>query len=109
MGVDWCERCEMSWCDCPADGSVPRLDRAMAVLGATWAGWPTGATAIVSPTGYAHLPGCFHLTESVLAAPRYGWVTEPVSGHHVTRAQPLRATAGNRDRIATKSCPTCFE
>ncbi|MFG3056827.1 hypothetical protein ACGFZP_38565 [Kitasatospora sp. NPDC048239] len=109
MADERCERCDMLWCDCPADGSVPRADHRRNAPGAPWAGWPEGAAVIISNTGYAHRRGCSHLTASTLTAPQFGWVAVPVSGHHITDEQPLRATAGNTARVATTPCPTCFE
>ncbi|BCK67389.1 hypothetical protein Srufu_013420 [Streptomyces libani subsp. rufus] len=63
------------------------------------------------PAGNAHLPGCDHLSDSEISAPKFGWVASPDSDSHtwsrISESEPLRATQGNTDRVATRRCQTC--
>lgn len=106
-----CERCELivgAGCACPANGSAPRVARGVATVRAHWVGWPQNSI-IVSPAGNAHLPGCGHLEDSEIAAPKFGWVQDPVPGAwgRISEGNPLQATKGNADRVAVRRCESC--
>ncbi|MCX4661595.1 hypothetical protein [Streptomyces uncialis] len=106
-----CERCDLfvgQGCDCPPDGTAPR-----AVDGASAGPRIRRETAaevlLVSPTGYAHVPGaCVHHVESPRDA-GWGWIPSPERGlwARLGEQSPARATDGNTTLRATKRCPDC--
>ncbi|WP_369380500.1 hypothetical protein [Streptomyces sp. cg36] len=63
---------------------------------------------IISPHGSAHLVGCDHLCDSVISAPKFGWVSKPAPGQWdtISADQPLSATTG-ADITAARRCKTC--
>lgn len=66
-------------------------------------------TILVSPTQYAHLPGCTHLTEELVKSPRWGWIPQPPRGlwDRLSSSHPATATAGNTARQAVRRCEEC--
>ncbi|MFJ4826088.1 hypothetical protein ACIP5L_22740 [Streptomyces bacillaris] len=108
-----CERCELivgAGCSCPTNGSPPRVARSSSAPQAPRAGWPRNAI-IISEAGNAHYPGCNHLSDSEIRAPKFGWVTDPAPNawRLIAEERPLHATQGNVDRIAVRRCQTCAE
>ncbi|MEV7383699.1 hypothetical protein [Streptomyces lydicus] len=69
----------------------------------------TSNVIIVSPAGKAHRRNCHHLSDSVICAPKFGWVADhaPDLWARISESQPLRAKEGNTDRVATHRCQTC--
>jgi hypothetical protein len=64
---------------------------------------------LISPRGYAHLPGgCVHYVDDPQAA-GWGWIPDPLLGlwAGISADNPAPATAGNLARTATKRCPDC--
>ncbi|MXM69188.1 hypothetical protein GR925_38820 [Streptomyces sp. HUCO-GS316] len=64
---------------------------------------------LISPTGFAHVPGgCIHYVEDPAAA-GWGWIPSPLLSlwASVDADRPARATAGNTARVATKRCRDC--
>lgn len=105
-----CERCECIiglGCGCPPNGAVPTARSSVAVR-EEWRRFPP-QTILISPTGYAHLPGCTHLTEELVKAPRWGWISEPSPGlwDRLSSSYPATATEGNTARQATRRCEEC--
>ncbi|GAA2621549.1 hypothetical protein Stube_04790 [Streptomyces tubercidicus] len=104
----YCELHEMHNCACvPGDrvrGAAKRPDGAKP----GWADWPKGAI-IVHDSGKAHLPGCAHLSDSRIQAPKFGWVTASASGtwRRLSESNPLKVTEGNTELAGISRCRTC--
>ncbi|MFF0445186.1 hypothetical protein ACFYT4_02000 [Streptomyces sp. NPDC004609] len=106
-----CERCDLfvgEGCDCPPDGAAPRpMNGASAAPRVRWEN--AAGMLLISPTGYAHIPGaCNHEVESPQDA-GWGWIPAPERGlwTRLGAQQPVRATDGNTALRATKRCPDC--
>lgn len=101
-----CDRCDLiigEGCAC----SLP--PQHTPAVHPNWGSWNPN-TILISPTQYAHLPGCMHLSESEVKAPKWGWTT--AAGGLWTRispAHPAQATEGNTARLAIRRCQTCDE
>jgi hypothetical protein len=104
-----CERCELligAGCACHVPQARPgqrflRLDN--------WGPFAPD-TILISPGGYAHLPGaCGHLSESEVTEPEWGWITapEPTLWSQIGAQKPAVATDGNTARTATRRCQGC--
>ncbi|GGU86507.1 hypothetical protein GCM10010211_60730 [Streptomyces albospinus] len=109
MVLSYCERHELHNCaDCTPDGRVRRAGHRSDGGGSKWAGWPKGAI-IIHYEGKAHLPGCTHLSESAIRAPKFGWVTDPAAGawRRLSASAPLRPTQGNISLAGVSRCETC--
>lgn len=64
---------------------------------------------LISPTGFAHLPGaCVHYVDDPQAA-GWGWIPDPLLAQWagISADNPARATAGNTARTASKRCHHC--
>ncbi|POX47694.1 hypothetical protein C3488_22900 [Streptomyces sp. Ru72] len=64
---------------------------------------------LVSPRGYAHIPGaCVHYVESPEDA-AWGWIPNPAPGRwaRISEHEPAQATAGNTALSAKRRCPDC--
>lgn len=64
---------------------------------------------LISPQGYAHVPGgCVHYVDDPAAA-GWGWIPFPPMRvwSEVSADRPARATAGNMARTASRRCPDC--
>ncbi len=65
---------------------------------------------LISPTGFAHLPGaCVHFPPPEVFAREWGRVSSPALGvwQRISSAQPLRANSGNLERSAVTRCSDC--
>ncbi|MGW7432065.1 hypothetical protein ACWGIN_21255 [Streptomyces sp. NPDC054861] len=106
-----CDRCDVVsglGCACPRDGS-PARSPAPLTPHQEWHHFPAD-TILISPTRYAHRPGaCGHLTEDLVAAPRWGWIPTPPPGlwDRLSPSHPATATAGNTTRQAIRRCESC--
>jgi hypothetical protein len=93
--MDHCELCDMphAWCQ---HGRAART----AVAADTVTG------LLISPTGYAHFPGCAHKDDDDMS--RWGALDTPHAWTRLGNGEQLQATAGRRpDRIARQRCADC--
>ncbi|MEV0262984.1 hypothetical protein AB0I49_16815 [Streptomyces sp. NPDC050617] len=110
MTAQRCDHCDLligAGCACPSEGD-PHIAEGQAPRRTGLRGQAPDAI-IVSPAGNAHLPGCFHLSDSEISGPKFGWVVGPGPGawSRISESHPLRATEGNADRVAVRRCLTC--
>lgn len=107
MSISRCDHCDLiigAGCAC----SLQPPQRKTAAP-PEWGSWDPN-TILISPTQYAHIPGCTHLSESEIKAPRWGWATVAAgSWARISPSHPVQATAGNTSRRATRRCQTCNE
>ncbi|MFF4531391.1 hypothetical protein ACFY1P_19215 [Streptomyces sp. NPDC001407] len=107
MTTSRCDHCDLiigAGCACS-----PQPPQRKIAAHPDWGNWDPN-TILISPTQYAHIPGCTHLSESEIKAPRWGWTTVATgTWSRISSSQPVRATAGNTDRVATRRCQTCNE
>ncbi|MFJ8208139.1 hypothetical protein [Streptomyces sp. NPDC096033] len=64
---------------------------------------------LISPTGYAHLPGqCVHHVEDPDTA-NWGWINDADLRYwdRIQENNPAAATSGNLDLAATRRCRHC--
>ncbi|WP_438491840.1 hypothetical protein [Streptomyces asiaticus] len=111
MKEERCDHCELiigQGCGCASNASGVTAHPTVAAVRQQWQSFPPGAI-LISPTQYAHLPGCGHLTESLVKAPRWGWIPDPPAGlwDRLGAGYPAIATAGNTDRRAVRRCESC--
>ncbi|MER6947181.1 hypothetical protein ABT294_24410 [Nonomuraea sp. NPDC000554] len=83
-------------------------------LGCSCAGPPVTAFVpfeiLISPNQCAHLPeGCNHTAGRERMESAWGWIPRPRPGlwTSIGPDNPVRAQAGNRDRIADRRCGDC--
>lgn len=110
MKEERCDRCECIiglGCACTPNGGGSEK-RALPQPTQEWRRFPAD-TILISPTRYAHLPGCTHLTEELVTAPRWGWIPGPPTGlwDRLNSSHPATATEGNTKRQATRRCEEC--
>ena len=93
--MSYCELCEMDQAYCP-HGLAERR-------------WVSESTAIVlvSPSGYAHFPGCPHKAEDQDYS-KWGEITTPGAWQRLGNGEQLQATGGaNPDLVAWIRCSHC--
>jgi hypothetical protein len=110
--VERCERTDfpVDMCTCPVHGGPKTSARTKEQVhpAPDYDGpRPPKDAILISPTGIAHWYGCDHLPEyEYLVPPKYAWIEDrtvwPRIGNH-----EVRATGGNRARLALRRCLDC--
>ncbi|MEU9576263.1 hypothetical protein [Streptomyces chilikensis] len=63
---------------------------------------------LISPTGYAHHPGCHHISPEYLEHPAWAKIALPgIPFPTVDEQRPVTVTIGGRTWTATRRCPDC--
>lgn len=113
MHVKRCDRCELivgegCACELPGAGAPRHAVDAMGPI--RWAKFAPD-TILISSRKMAHLPGaCDHMTEADVAIPSWGWIRNPEPGvwDRISAGNPVQATGGNLQRVATTRCSSCL-
>ncbi|QBI53799.1 hypothetical protein EKD16_10060 [Streptomonospora litoralis] len=104
LRCDYCDLLIGAGCACSRSPQPPPGESAEG-SGATF----PSSSILISPTRYAHRPGCGHLSDSAIHPPEWGWITgaDPHLWTRIAQGHAVYATEGNPQRYAVRRCTTC--
>ena len=97
--MEYCELCDLPLDQCPHGRPGDGKSRREHV-----------GEILVSPTGYAHLPGCMHKGNEDNDYSEWGLIDTPGAWARLGNGEHIQATGGaNTNLIATRRCLTCVD